>query len=171
MDSDDYLVALLQNLVPIETLEKIADAQAFELWGENIGRGEPMPLADASGSYAYISPYILNARQYPSTETVFGQVRSLRSRYKVVPAEDNLPAAYYTELRQLGNGYGCVCVAASYTDTPILWMSHFLAPYYLTGESAKEEAKRRLGDEIRLRKYYSPQKSNTWSSPQGRTQS
>jgi len=155
MSNEDYLVESPQNeVVPIDTLEKIADARAFELWSENIGRGEPIPLSDTSGIYAYVFPYILNARQFPSNETVFGQVRALRSRFKGGVGEENLPADYYSELRQMGNGFGSICVSARYTDIPVLWMSHFLPPYFITAESTKEEAKRRLREDVRLRKYY-----------------
>ena len=155
MSKEDYSVESPQNeLVPIVTLEKISDAQAFELWGENIGRGEPMPLSDTSGRYAYLFPYILNTRQFPSPETVFEQVRTLHNRYKVGAEEENVPAAYYSELKQFGKGFGSICVSAKYTDAPIFWMSHFLAPYFIIGESAKEEAIRRLGGEVKLRNYY-----------------
>lgn len=155
MNNEDYPVESPQNeLVPMDTLEKIADAQAFELWGENIGRGEPIPLSDASGLYAYVFPYILNTRQFPSHETLFDQVRDLRSRHNVVPAQGDVLATYFSELRQFGSGFGSIRVSARITAGPVLQMSHFLPQYFITGESAREEAVRQLGGEVELNKYY-----------------
>jgi hypothetical protein len=155
MDDEDYLVKSSKNgVVPIDTLEKIADAHAFELWGENIGRGEPIPLSDASGIYAFVFPYILNSRRFPSHETIFNQVRSLRNQNKAGEKDENIPDAYYSKLKQFGNGFGSICVSAKYTDGPVLWMSHFLDMYFIIGESAKEEAINQLGKDVNLRNYY-----------------
>jgi hypothetical protein len=54
----------------------------------------------------------------------------------------------------LGNRFGSVCVSARYTNGPVLWISHFLPLYFITGEAAKEEAKKRLGENVKILKYY-----------------
>jgi hypothetical protein len=156
MTNQDYGTEASQNVVaPMNTIEKIADSQAFELWGENIGRGVPIPLYDTNGLYAYVVPYIRGAKQFPPDKTLFKQLRALRKDFEVSAGSDDMPASYYSALRQMGNGFGSVCVSARYTDGPILWMSHFLAPYFIIAESAQEEAKRRLGrGKVRLSKYY-----------------
>lgn len=59
------------ELIPVDILEKIADSHAFELWGENIGRGEPIPLSDTNGIYAYTFPFILNKKEFPSSDVIF----------------------------------------------------------------------------------------------------
>jgi len=145
-----------QNVVvPMDTIEKIADAQAFELWSDNIGRGAPIPLYDTSGLYAYVVPYIRGAKQFPPEKTLFRQLRALRKEFEVKAGSDYMPASYYSALRQMGISFGSVCVSARHTDGPILWMSHFLAPYFILLEPAQEEAKRQLGrGKVRLSKYY-----------------
>jgi hypothetical protein len=129
----------LNEIIPMNTLEKVADVQAFDLWGENIGRGDPVPLSDADGLYAYVFPYILNARQFPSHGEVFGWIRALRDRFRASTGEDSLPAAFFAELRQFGSGFGSVCVSARSTDGPILWMSHFLPPYFIRANRQKRQ--------------------------------
>ena len=156
MTNQDHVTEESQNVVvPMDTIEKIADAQACELWGENIGRGAPIPLYDTSGLYAYVVSYIRGAKQFPPDETLFRQLRALREDFEVRVGSDYMPASYYSALRQMGNGFGSVCVSARHTDGPILWMLHFLAPYFILLEWAQEEAKRQLGSgKVRLSKYY-----------------
>lgn len=155
MDNEKNLANLLKNrVVSIDIIEKIADAQAYELWGENIGRGESIPLSDEKGVYAYIFPYILGSKHFPSFDRIFYQVRFLKDKYKVSMEGENIPEAYYSELRQFGSGFGSVCVSVKYSDTPILWISHFLDMYFIIGESAKEEAVNQLGEDITLINYY-----------------
>lgn len=154
MTQDDLAKSPQLDVVPRDTLEKVADARAFALWGENIGRGEPVSLSDADGIYGYLFPYALDTRQFPPHQTVFGQISALRDRHHVRPGDEHVPARYYSELVQFGRRFGSVCIAALYTDGPILWMSHFLAPFFLLGETAKGEASRRLGGGVALRHYY-----------------
>ena len=84
MTNQDHETEASQNVVvPMDTIEKIADAQAFELWGENIGRGAPIPLYDTSGLYAYVVPYIRGAKQFPPDKTLFRRLRALRKDFEV----------------------------------------------------------------------------------------
>jgi hypothetical protein len=55
MNIEDYQVEIQQKeVIAFDTLEMIADAHAFETWGENIGRGEPIELSDAR-AYTHMS--------------------------------------------------------------------------------------------------------------------
>ncbi len=152
---EDFVLEIPQDeLVPMDVLEKVANAHAFELWGEDIGRGEPFPLSDADGLYAYVFPFIRGSRQFPSNDAVFSQVRGMRSKHGVRMGADDMPEGYVADLQQYGNGFGAICVAATYSETPVLWMTHFLPGHYLTIESAKEEARRQIGGDPKLISYY-----------------
>lgn len=150
----DLLEMARQDVAPVETLAKVADAKAMELWGEDTGRGEPIPLANVSGRSAYLFPYIRGARQFPSTGALLAQLRDLRDRHGVRRGGEEVPAAYHAELRQLGSGFGSVCVSAGPEDMAVLWASHFLPSYFLTLEAAQEEAVRQLGADAEMRAYY-----------------
>jgi hypothetical protein len=144
--------------IAIETLEKIADAHAFELWGDNVGRGKPIPLYDAGGSvFAYLFPYIRGSKQFPGFDRVFGDIRSLRTRFRA-PTEPGQQGSevYFSALRILGEGYGAICVSANRNGPPVLWASHFLPEYFIIADTARVAAQRRLGraDAAFSRYYY-----------------
>ncbi len=140
------------EMVPIDLLAIVADQQAVELWGGNTGRGEPIPLCDAKGIYAYVFPYILNAGQFPENDEIVSKIRSINIPLKHA-SDDRVPDRVL-ELRQYGERFGSICVSARYTDSPVLWMSHFLPPYYFVVDAAKEEAKRQLKTDASQSKYY-----------------
>ena len=147
-----------RNLVPMDAISTIADTHAFELWGEGIARGEPMPLSDEKGVYAYVFLYARDSAECPSEESLIEEVRALRHRHKTIDRHEN-SSAYYADLRKSGSRFGSVCVSATYDNVPVLWASHFLPPNITTGERAREEAERRLGGRTQLRQYfyYSPE--------------
>lgn len=147
--------ALESTIVPIDTLEKIADAKAFETWGPIIARGEPVALASAVGIYAYEFPYALNATEFPAQDTLSGRIRALRERFNVASGNTDIPDAYLAELRRFGESFGSVCVSATCTAGPVLWISHFLPSFYMGFEAARNEAARRLAsDETTIVNYY-----------------
>ncbi len=133
--------------VPMSTLEKIADAHAFELWGQEVGRGLPIPLVDAGGeTFAYLFPFIRGSRQFPGLDNVTRQVRDLRDKFRVPGGKgDAMSSDYCREASRLGNRYGAICVSARNTEFPVLWMAHFLPSHLFTADSARQEAVRRLG--------------------------
>jgi hypothetical protein len=144
--------------VAMDVLMRIADAHALERWGENIGRGEPVAIYDADGLFAYIFPYIRGARQCPSHDYLFNQIRDLRKCFNIDIDENAEIDAYYSALRELGNNYGAICMSTGYARPPILWISDFLEPYFILYESARYEAERQLaGSKLSKFYYYSPE--------------
>jgi len=152
----------VENAVPMSILEKIADADAFEIWGENIARGQPFPVADETGDvFAYVFPYIRGSNHFPKYEEIFDRVRQLRANYQelseaeVQPSFYKMPTEFYNELRQTVGEFGSIYVSATSTNFPILRASHFLHPYFLVGDLAQQEANRHFdGDEVRLDRLY-----------------
>ena len=54
------------DMVSLDILERIADRHARGVWGDDIARGEPFEVADASYEVAaYAIPYIIGASQFP----------------------------------------------------------------------------------------------------------
>jgi hypothetical protein len=142
----------VEERVPIATLEKIADAHAHDLWGEEIARGRPFPVADETEDvFAFVFPYIRGLRRFPEYEEIFDRVRNLRSRNQGLPETDDPVSMSYTELGQFGSIY----VSARRTNFPILGASHSLHPYFLFGELAQETAERHFDSkEVRLERIY-----------------
>jgi hypothetical protein len=67
------------------------------------------------------------------------------------------PATGIREAREteLGIGdYGTVYVSARYDRSPIPLVSHYLSPYYTSGDIARDVARRRIGGEPTLKRYY-----------------
>lgn len=135
------------------TLEAIADATAFEVWGERVGRGRPIPISDQGGIFAYVFPYVRGETEFPSFESIFARVRELRRQLDVDSAAGG-STTYRADLQRFGDGFGSVCVAATADDPPVLWVSHFLATYFITAEAAQEQARRHRGREGAASRYY-----------------
>lgn len=152
----------VDNLVPLHILEKIADAQAYNVWGEVIDRGRPFPVTDENGDvFAYVFPYIHGLPHYPEDNEIFEFIKNLHSRYREHtqagdrPDLDRMPPEFYTELNHMGSQFGSVYVSARYTNFPVLRTSHFLHPYFLRGELAKEKAMHHFSqNEVNLEKIY-----------------
>ncbi|MFX0203240.1 MAG: CARDB domain-containing protein, partial [Candidatus Hodarchaeota archaeon] len=142
----------VEDRVSIATLEKIADAHAHDLWGEEIARGRPFPLADVTEDvFAYVFPYIRGLYHFPEYEEIFDRIRNLRSRNQDYPETDAPVSIPYTELGQFGSIY----VSARRTNFPILGASHSLHPYFLVGDLAQETAERHFDSkEVRLERIY-----------------
>jgi len=97
----------VENAVSMATLENVADAHAFELWGEDIARGQSFPVADATGDvFAYVFPYIRGSTHFPEYAEIFDEIRQLRLNYQEISEGDGqpnsieMPAEFYNELRQ-----------------------------------------------------------------------
>jgi hypothetical protein len=106
----------------LKTLAAIADAHAFEVWGEEIARGEPFPVADAGGNVrAYVFPYALGTRTFPADASLAG--------------------------RQPDPSVRCsaVYVAARRTAQPVLRVVHALHPLFVRGEKAETVGRSVLG--------------------------
>ena len=83
MNPDDVTAGTGQaDVVPMRTIEQIAHAHAVELWGENIGRGEPIPISDADGTYAYVFPFIRGAKAFPARRKVLDEIAALRKKHR-----------------------------------------------------------------------------------------
>ncbi len=136
----------VEGCVPLTTLEKIADAHAHDLWGKEIARGQPFPVVDEAGDiFAYVFPYIRGSHHFPEYRKVFERVRNLKARYEEVSkADEEKRIEYLAESRELTSQFGSVYVSATRTNFPVLRASHFLHPYFLSGEVGQEEAKYHL---------------------------
>jgi hypothetical protein len=64
----------IENAADLAMLESIADAHAFEVWGNEIARGEPFPVADTNGDVrAYVFPYFRRfGERYPVMQVESG---------------------------------------------------------------------------------------------------
>ncbi len=152
----------VENAVLMSILGKVADADACELWGENIAPGQPFPVADETGDvFAYVFPYIRGSNHFPEYGEIFDRVRQLRAEYQELseaagqPSTGEMPAEFYNELRQTVGEFGSIYVSAKSTNFPVLRASHFLHPYFLVGDLAQEEAKRHFDrEEVRLDRFY-----------------
>lgn len=157
-----------RQMIPMRTLESIADAVAFEVWGERVGRGVPVPLSDRRGTFAYLFGYVRGETRFPSIESVFDHLRELRRQADADLAADRV-GTYRADLRDFGNRFGSVCVSATQDDPPVMWISHFLPTYFITAEDADLEAA--AGSERTSRSpatTTSPQRSSISSSPTAR---
>lgn len=138
--------------VPMGTLQKVADAHAYDVWGEEIAGGFPFPMADQAGDVvAYVFPYIIGSKQFPACERIFDTVRTVRSGYQESSeAEDGrnparMPDEFYAEVRERLGQSGSVYVSATRRNFPIIRVSHSLHPYFLLGEAAQRKAERHFG--------------------------
>ncbi|MGD2087817.1 MAG: hypothetical protein PVH61_16685 [Candidatus Aminicenantes bacterium] len=131
----------VEGRVPLDTLEKVANAHAHELWGEEIAPGPPFPVADKKGNvFAFAFHYIRGSQHFPGYEQIFDRVRSIRQE---------------PEVAQMGEQFGYIYVSATDKNFPILLVSHYLHPYFLVGDLAREQANRHFdSDEVRLDKIY-----------------
>jgi hypothetical protein len=148
----------VEGRIPISILEQIADRHAHCVWGSEIARGQPIPITDADGNLqAYVFPYVRDSRHFPDYEEVFDAVRRA-SALRGEAEEEGAPTpesirAYVS--RALGR-FGSIYVSATSQNPPILRVDHFLHPYFLAGEQAQEEARRRFGrPEVQLERFYS----------------
>ena len=130
---------LLQNArspkgidVDLRTLATIADAHAFEVWGDEVARGEPFPVVDADGdACAYVFPYALSTRTFPADVSLASRQPDLIARF------------------------GAVYVAAQRTAHPVLRVIHSLHPLFVRGEEAQEAGRTALASaEARLIRIY-----------------
>ncbi|UCH95840.1 MAG: hypothetical protein JSV88_03080 [Candidatus Aminicenantes bacterium] len=131
----------VEGLVPLDNLEKVANAHAHETWGEEIAPGPPFPVADREGKvFAYVFHYIRGSQQFPGYEQIFDGVRSWQNE---------------SEVALMGEQFGYIYVSATDKNFPILMVSHYLHPYFLVGDLAQEQANRHFdSDEVRLDKIY-----------------
>ena len=148
----------VENSVPINTLEKVADAHAYEVWGKDIARGPPIPAADKKGDLtAYIFPYVIGRRLFPDYAQILKKVESVRSRHQEVsstPVPQPVPLPY-SEFEQEVGRYGSIYVSARRTNFPILKVSYCLHPFFLSRQIAQENAEDHLkSKEVGLRKIY-----------------
>jgi hypothetical protein len=148
----------VENSVPINTLEKVADAIAYEVWGKDIARGPPIPASDNKGDLvAYIFPYVIGRRLFPDYAQILKKVKSVRSKHQEIsstPVPQPVPLPY-SEFEQEVGRYGSICVSARRTNFPILRVSHCLHPFFLSRQMAQENAEDYLkSKEVRLRKIY-----------------
>lgn len=112
-------------------LAALADAHAFEVWGEDIARGESFPVADAAGDVrAFVFPYALGTRTFPADVAAVGR------------GSDPIPR------------FGAIYVAARPTVHPVLRVVHALHPLFVRGEQAEMIGRSILGDEACLNRIY-----------------
>jgi hypothetical protein len=104
----------IENAADLAMLESIADAHAFEVWGNEIARGEPFPVADTNGDVrAYVFPYALATRTFPANLFLAARQAGLTARF------------------------GAIYVAARRTAQPVLRVVNALHPLFVGGEEAQ----------------------------------
>lgn len=107
--------------VDVRRLAAIADTHAFEIWGEQVARGDPFPVLGPGGAVsAYVFPYALGTRSFPDEERLVSGPTDPSARF------------------------GAIYVAARPTAQPILRVVHALHPLYLNGVQAEESGRRAL---------------------------
>jgi hypothetical protein len=131
----------VEGLVPLETLEKIADSHAHEIWGEEVAQGDPFPVADERGNvFAFVFPYIRGSQHFPGYQHIFDRVRSVKGTF---------------EEKHMGAKFGSIYVSATRRNFPILMVSHYLHPYFLVGDPAQEAAGHHFdSQDVTLEKIY-----------------
>jgi hypothetical protein len=124
----------VEGLVPLSTLQAIADTHAHRTWGDDIARGEALPVADPTGAVsAYVFPYIRGSRRFPGYEQIFAEIERL--------ANSNQPSPFGDIEAQ----FGAVHVSATRRGFPILRVDHYLHPYFVNGLRAEQIASERFG--------------------------
>jgi hypothetical protein len=121
---------------PAATLADVADTHARLLWGEDVARGEPVPVSDAHGNVtAYVYPFALGTRTFPGLQHVFETLREAR-------ANDPDRGAAASALGR----FGSVTVSATRTDVPVLGASHFLPQWFTALDEVVEVAEQAAGE-------------------------
>lgn len=106
-----------ENAVELTKLAAIADSHAFEIWGEQIARGEPFPVADvANNVQAYVFPYAFDVEVFPADLSLVSREKGQDERF------------------------GAVYVAAKPTRDPVLRVMHRLHPLFTNGGEAQRIA-------------------------------
>ena len=141
------------NLVPFETIRSIALHKAREVWGP-VSPGRPIECSDEDGDLvAYAWPFRLGTEPFPTYRQVMEGV--LRGRSVLGSMETGPSSASASDVppsgreriaqarrRAIGAGeYGTVYVSARYDKHPVPLVSHYLSPYYTTGDLAQAKAK------------------------------
>lgn len=117
----------------------IADTSAKKVWDGDMARGKPFLLHNAKGNpFAYVFPYALNATEFPSDDTIFSAVKATGEKSAAADAP------FSEKLENMIGSFGCIEVAMSRSDFPVLVIRHSLHPYFLYSENAARVARRRL---------------------------
>lgn len=152
----------VESLVPIDVLNKIADAHAYEVWGGEVLRGEPIPAVDSNGNiFCYIFTYSRGSKQFPQVSQIFTAVRRTQARFLVsgnqatISNYFRMPPRFYADLKRLIGDFGTIYVSATRNNFPVLMVSNSLHPYFINGEVASKSAQRHLeSEEATLEKIY-----------------
>ena len=57
--------------VPLELMERIANTHAKEVWGLDVGQGEPLPILDDDGNpLLYAFPFAIGSQEFPNPNTL-----------------------------------------------------------------------------------------------------
>ncbi len=106
-----------ENAVELTKLAAIADSHAFEIWGEQIARGEPFPVADVTNNVqAYVFPYAFDVEVFPADLSLVSREKGQDERF------------------------GAVYVAVKQTRYPVLRVMHRLHPLFTNGGEAQRIA-------------------------------
>jgi hypothetical protein len=137
-------VATVNGDAPVahELLAQIADNQAHMLWGDDVARGEPLPVVDENGeTVAYIFPYLRGAQHFPDQESIMHEWQSLQRQVDEAAAADRADQqAVEAALDRFGSQYGAIYVSARQTVAPILKVTHFLHPFFRNGLQAQAQS-------------------------------
>lgn len=117
--------------IDLKTLAAIADAHAFEVWGDDVARGEPFPVTDETDKvFTYVFPYAIGTRTFPADAAV-----AVRQPDPVIR-------------------FGGIYVAAQRTAHPVLRVVHALHPLFVRGEEAQMVGRSMLAADARLTRIY-----------------
>ena len=122
----------IPNVVDMATLSSIADAHAFEVWGEGAQRLTAFPVSDAKGDVrAFVFPFLIGNSALSSTRSELEE-------------EGDAPSEH-----------GAIYVSAQQTSQPVLRVVHYLHPIYLRAGEAQRIGRMRLGaDSAHLSRIY-----------------
>ena len=124
------------DAVPMQTLEKVADVHAAEIWGNEVSRGKPVQIIDQEGEpVMYAFPFLIGGEEFPEWESLITQLSKMRGLYKLQGNfPENLPIS--EEVKAELKRYGTVYVSARRNSYPVTRVSHELHPYFYRAEEA-----------------------------------
>jgi hypothetical protein len=124
------------DAVPLQTLERIADIHAAEIWGKEISRGKPIQIVDGEGEpVTYAFPFLIGGEAFPEGMSLLMRLSQMRGLYKQtgnIPKNPSLSEEVKAELKR----YGTVYVSARRGSFPVPRVTHGLHPYFYRAEEA-----------------------------------
>jgi hypothetical protein len=119
---------------PLELMERIANTHAKEVWGPDVGQGEPLPILDEDGNpLLYAFPFAIGSQEFPNPNALIKRYNKLRQASSTSGADFNKPEAqadqpFPTDIQHKMRQFGTVYVSATMDRFPVQRVSHGLHP-------------------------------------------